>query len=325
MPGEFDIIREYFQRNGKAEGLVTGIGDDGAVIRPAPGRDLVVVTDTLVAGRHFPEDRAAADIGWLAMAANLSDLAAMGAEPKYAFLNLALPSADEIWLREFSAGLFELADQYSVALAGGDTTSGPLNVSVTLIGEVPEGRALLRSGAKPGDHIFVTGWPGRAAAALQCWRRGESVPADLDIAWRRPEPRVAAGVALRGLASAVIDVSDGLAADLRHILEQSSAGQYEIGAILDAEKLPLAKSLLELFGGTQARSGVLSGGDDYELCFTLPPENVPVMQAAFAALNLPVHEIGSIEEERGLRLKTTAGVETLTGQLGWDHFREMDA
>src|SRR5512134_634676 len=226
MLSEFDIIRRYFTR--PARHAVLGVGDDAAVLRPAPGNDLVVSTDMMVAGRHFLPGADPAGLGHKALAVNLSDMAAMGAAPRWATLALALPEADEPWLEAFARGFFELAERHGVELVGGDTTRGPLNLCVQILGEVPTGRALRRDGARPGDDIWVSGRLGDAALLL-AHRRGELVLAPQQAAACRraldlPEPRVALGLRLRGLAHACIDISDGLLADLGHVLERSRAG-----------------------------------------------------------------------------------------------------
>ena len=323
MPGEFEIISRYFQRAGKPAGgdpsLPVGIGDDGAVIRPSPGCELVVVADTLVGGRHFPEDSNPDDIGWRSLAVNLSDCAAMAAVPRWAFLNLVLPDADEHWLEGFSRGLFELAEREDVQLAGGDTTRGPLCITVTVLAEVPAGSATCRGGAQGGDAVFVTGWPGRARAALEHWRRGEAVPAPLQEPWQRPQPRTAAIACLRQFATAAIDVSDGLVADLGHILTASG-----LGATLDADALPVHEALDES-AGEEAIDYLLHGGDDYELVFTSAPENETGLRECLAATGIPVTRIGCIETRPGLRLVTSDDECWELPLRGFDHFDDDGA
>lgn len=303
---EFELIRHFFRRPGKGAGVVLGPGDDAALLVPAAGQQLVMTMDTLVGGRHFPDDLPPLDIGWRSLAVNLSDLAAMGATPRWCLLSLSLPEADESWLRGFSEGFFALADQAGIALVGGDMTRGPLSITVQATGEVPAGRALLRSGARPGDRICIGGIPGEAAAGLACWQRGER-DGPLVQRFARPEPQLALGIKLRGLASACIDVSDGLLADLGHILEESGVP----GAIIDTARLPTSPALAG-WGDDEARiQTTLAGGDDYLLLFTLPP-----------IFNLPrgCHEIGRITAEPELRVLDTAGKPLDLPSTGWKHF-----
>lgn len=311
MPGEFDIIREYFRRDAHADGLVLGIGDDGAVLRPRAGFDQVVVTDTIVEGRHFPAMFSAADIGWRALAVNLSDIAAMGATPRFAFLNLTLPDAKTEWLREFADGFFALAEMSSTVLAGGDTTQGPLSVTVTVIGDVPAGKALTRAGAKPGDLVCVSGTPGDAAAGLELLER-ESANHPLVERFRRPRPRLALGEFLRDRASAAIDVSDGLGADLGHILEASGTG-----ARIDIEGLPVSAELSAHTG--HAYDYVLAGGDDYELCFCLPRGH---LDDVIAHAECRVSVIGEITATPGLHVLDRNGKTWTPTRRGYEHFRK---
>lgn len=320
MTGEFDIIRQYFTRNSADPSLRVGIGDDGAVIQPTAGHELVVVTDTLVAGRHFPADARADDIGWRALAVNLSDCAAMAATPRFAFLALSLPEANDTWLEEFAAGFFELAERDNVVLAGGDTTRGPLVITVTVLGEVPSGKAVLRSGARVGDRVLVTGWPGRARAALETWQRNETVPDGLQQPWRRPDPRTAAIDVLRESASACIDVSDGLVADLGHLLT-ASGGDSPLGATLEADALPIADALVDAVD-EEAVECVLFGGDDYELLFTCAPESAIQVREQLAAAGVTATAIGVVEDAEGLRLATSDGNTWELPMHGFDHFSE---
>ncbi len=312
--GEFDLIKTYFSRPSQAAGVVLGVGDDGALLAPSPGMQLAVTSDTLVAGVHFLPDDAARDLGHKALAVNLSDLAAMGAQPRWFLLDLTLPSIDEPWLADFAEGLYRLADRHAMGLVGGDTTRGPLAFSLTAMGEVPPGQALRRSGARPGELICISGIPGEAAAGL-AQRLGEHLlpeplAAQALSRLHRPEPRVALGLALRGLASSSIDISDGLAQDLGHILHASGVGaRIELGLlptspVLDALPKPLAWRLQ------------LSGGDDYELLFTLPP----TLAGHLADLPEPVTVIGRIEAEAGLRLLSPEGSPFPLAHLGHDHF-----
>ncbi|MDF3031892.1 MAG: thiamine-phosphate kinase [Moraxellaceae bacterium] len=294
--GEFDIIREFFQRPVADAGVHLGIGDDAALLAVPAGHELVVSTDTLVAGRHFPEATAPFDIGWKALAVNLSDLAAMGARARWVTLALTLPDSDEDFLREFSRGLFALAEREQVSLVGGDTTRGPLALTVTALGDVPLGAALKRSGAQVGDDLYVSGTVGDAGLGLRLelgqWL-DEIAPAAAEFALqrlRRPEPRLGLGLALRGVATACLDVSDGLAQDLGHLLAASRTG-----AVLELDWLPRSATLA---GIEPAFADVLAltSGDDYELLFTAPPSARERLAA------LPVTRIGRMTEVPGLQL-----------------------
>lgn len=298
-----------------------GIGDDCALLRPPAGMDLAVTVDTLVEGVHFPATTTPADLGHKALAVNLSDLAAMGAEPAWATLALTLPAADERWLTGFAAGFLGLAQDFGLQLVGGDTTRGPLAVTVQVHGFIPPGMALTRGGASEGDLIFVTGPLGTAGLALRELQEGAGLDADArSLALKclhRPEPRVAAGVALRGLASAAIDVSDGLLADLGHILAASG-----VGARLELERLPVAGELYD----TLARAGAwhlpLTAGDDYELCFTVPRHLERVVERVLKRTHCPQGcRIGEIEAESGLRLVGPEGPVDAPDRAGWEHFR----
>lgn len=313
VPGEFEIIREYFTRETAAAGLVAGIGDDGAVLRPREGCDQVVVTDTLVEGRHFPVGFDAADIGWRAMAVNLSDIAAMGAKPRFAFLNLTVANPDAGWLRGFANGLFSLAERAGVILAGGDTTQGPLSVTVTVLGDVPRGRALLRSGARVGDLVVVSGNLGDAAAGLELLQQDSERESSLVTRFRRPEPRLALGSNLVGIATATIDVSDGLLADLGHILEASG-----VGARIELARLPISNALTEFDGAVQDLA--LAGGDDYELCFCVPPEKLSKLQALQNDCDITV--IGEITAGNELVVIDRDGARYQPARRGWQHFNE---
>lgn len=295
---EFQLIERYFRRPAPGSaGVEVGVGDDGAIVRLPPGRELVVVVDTLVAGVHFPPDMAPADVGYRALAVNLSDVAAMGAEPAWMTLALTLPAPDADWLEGFAAGLWGLAERHGVALIGGDTTRGPLTVSVEVLGHLPAGTRLLRGGARPGDRVFVSGTLGDAAAGLGLPSPASDAERRLRSRFLRPEPRLALGRALAGRASAAIaaiDVSDGLLADLAHICEASGAG-----AVIDEERLPLSAALLEVAGRERAAELALTGGDDYELCFTLAPE----VDADDLSADVGVTAIGVMTPEPGVRLR----------------------
>lgn len=266
---EFELINRFFDRPVTTPGVVTGIGDDGAVLEPEPGRDQVQVIDSLVEGVHFPADSNAADIGYRAVAVNLSDIAAMGARPRWMTLALTLPQKDAQWLADFADGLFEAAAEFDVALVGGDTTSGDAVVAtVHMTGEVEEGKALLRSGAQVGDTIFVTGTVGDAAAGLELLRRGVH-DNFLINRFLRPSARIDMGCSLVGRASAAIDVSDGLIGDLKKLLDASG-----VGGELDVERVPMSDAVKSCFDEADRIGFALTGGDDYELCFTATPDAV---------------------------------------------------
>ncbi len=310
MPSEFALIDRYFKRATRHTEL--GVGDDGAIVRPSPGMELVVSTDMLVAGTHFLPNAEPEDLGWKCLAVNVSDMAAMGAQPKWALLAAALPAATESWIEKFARGFFACADAYGVDVIGGDTTKGPRNLCVTIFGEVPPGTALRRSGAKAGDEIWVSGRPGRAALG-QAHSQGRAQLAEPELsdclaALHRPQPRVALGLALRGLATAAIDVSDGLLADLGHILETSQVGA----------ELRLAVSPQP----TLADECLLSGGDDYELAFTAPAARHGDIVALRAALELALTPIGTIVAGHPGRidLSDLQGATVTVGSRGYDHF-----
>jgi len=292
MIGEFEIIERYFTRPSRDPDVVIGVGDDAAVLAV---RGLVAVTvDTLVAGVHFPDAIAPLLLGYRAMAVNLSDLAAMGAEPRWCTLALTLPKPDELWLDGFSRGLFELADRYDVSLVGGNLARGPLNVTIQLLGVVERGRILTRAGGNLGDDVYVTGTLGDSAAGIALINERVDTPpgsagAALKERFYRPVPRVEAGLALRALATAAIDVSDGLLADLGHICERSGCG-----ALIDVERVPLSAELLSTFPPQIALAHALGGGDDYELCFTAPPSRAEEIDKALEAAGTPATRIGQL-------------------------------
>ena len=317
MPdSEFDIIARYFKRQRpERDDVLLGIGDDAALLQVPAGQQLAVAVDTLVAGRHFPEQTSAADIGYKALAVNLSDLAAMGATPAWATLSLTLPAVDAVWLQGFADGLFCLADEYSVALVGGDTSCGPLSVTVQVHGFVEPGKALRRDAASPGDAVFVSGVPGEAACALKQVLQGV-VPADTLLQrLNRPQPRVLLGQGLAGLASAAIDVSDGLLADLGHLLSASGCG-----ATLWPDQLPRSPALQALPAG-QVLDCQLNGGDDYELCFTLPVEHRETLAAMQGRYSVSLQEVGVVEARAGLHCVYADGRREVPDVLGYDHFR----
>ena len=317
---EFRLIDRIRERTVQARDDVRlGIGDDAAVLAVPPGQELAVAIDTLIEGVHFPHGTSPRDIGWKALAVNLSDLAAMGAAPAWALLALTLPQADATRVDGLADGFAQLAREHGVALVGGDTTRGPFCLSVAVHGLVPTGQALTRAGARPGDAVFVTGTLGDAAGGLRLVQgKLPFDPADeahraLRARLDRPTPRVRAGLALRGHASACIDVSDGLLADLGHVCAASGAG-----AELDLGALPLSKELRTVFGGAAARELALSGGDDYELCFTVPPAAIGALQSALAAAGGRATRVGTIVEGQGVR--ALGGTPLATARGGWDHF-----
>jgi thiamine-monophosphate kinase len=318
MASEFDLIRRHFTRAPRHADLA--VGDDGALVSPRPGMQLVVSTDMLVAGTHFLPDTDPEALGWKALAVNVSDLAAMGAEPRWVVLALALPAADEAWIGALARGFFACAEDYGLDLVGGDTTRGPLNLCPTVFGEVPAGQAIRRSGARPGDDLWISGQPGRAALGL-AHLRGRTVldPArreDCLRALQRPQPRLALGVALRGIARAMLDVSDGLLGDLGHILECS-----EVGAELEEAALPLAPLQAACPDPALARRCLLSGGDDYELLFATPPARRGEVVALGRRLGLELHRLGRCTDVPGaLELVDGAGRRTACRPVGYDHF-----
>jgi thiamine-monophosphate kinase len=325
--GEFDLIRQFFTR--PTPRAVLGVGDDCALLQPAPGMQLAISSDMLVEGRHFLSTVDPAALGHKALAVNLSDLAACGARPLAFTLALALPRADPAWLAPFAQGLLALADLHGCELVGGDTTQGPLNICITVFGEVPPGQALLRSGAQVGDDLYASGTLGDARLALEVFRGTQSLPeatfAQARARLERPTPRVALGLALRGVATAAADISDGLLGDLGHILQAS-----RVAAVLDTS---IAMQLIAASTGTTCPKAqldpqkqlqyVLAGGDDYELVFTAPPSARAAVQAAAAAAHTPVTRIGQIEASHGtpaVRLVDATGAPVRGEFAGFDHF-----
>jgi len=322
--GEFELIDRYFKRPARRAAL--GVGDDCALLAPAPGMQLAVSSDMLIEGRHFLSTVDPFKLGHKALAVNLSDLAACGAKPLAFTLALALPQADEAWLEGFSRGLFALADAHDCELIGGDTTRGPLAICITVFGEVPPGQALLRSGARAGDDLYVSGTLGDARLALEVFRGTRSLPqAAFDAARIRmetPTPRVALGLALRGVATAAADISDGLVGDLGHILKASGVGgcidtSIAIDLIANKDHLTLGKGQ---FDSEMALDCVLGGGDDYELVFTAPPAARNRVKAAAVQAQTPVTRIGQIEGTSGLRLVDAAGQPLTQRFASFDHF-----
>lgn len=318
MLSEFNLIARYFTRTPRGPHIVLGVGDDCALLTPAPGMQLAISTDMLVEGRHFFPDADPLQLGHKCLAVNLSDLAAMGARPLAFTLALALPEANADWLEPFSQGMFALADMHACELIGGDTTKGPLNICITVFGEVPAGAALRRDAAKAGDDIWISGTLGDARLALAGYRRelplDEATQAAAGSRMHAPTPRVKLGLALRGIANAAIDISDGLVGDLGHILERSG-----VGAVIDADVLP-AGAMLSLQPVDIRRRFALAGGDDYELCFTAPAYKRGNVQEAARSAGVPVARIGRIEAEPGLRITDGAGAPLPLSLSSFDHF-----
>ena len=322
--GEFDLIARYFTRPVRHAAL--GVGDDCALLAPRPGMQLAISSDMLVEGRHFFADVDPEALGHKALAVNLSDLAACGARPLAFTLALALPRVDEAWLAGFSKGLLALADAHGCELVGGDTTQGPLNICITVFGEVPAGQALLRSGARAGDDIYVSGTLGDARLALEALLGHIHLPDELLAQARQrlecPTPRVTLGLALRGIASSAMDVSDGLLGDLGHILRASG-----VGADIDADETSKLIAARALFTSATARFDMellrqctLAGGDDYELAFTAPPALREAVAGAAATAATPVARIGRISAEPGLRLADAQGRPLAGRYASFDHF-----
>ena len=320
MHSEFELIGRYFSRLGAVRADVRiGVGDDGAVVMPPASRELVAVTDSLVEGVHFPKGSPAASIGHRAFAVNLSDIAAMGADPAWALLALTLPESDETWLGEFARAAGDLCRRHGVALIGGDTTRGPLSITVTLIGIVPIGVALERKGGQAGDAVFVTGTPGDSAAGLALEQNRLHVADRMSAQILRdrflfPTPRCDIGIALRGLASACIDISDGLGGDLEKLCVASGCG-----AEIDAAALPVSEALINAVGREVAREYALTGGEDYELLFSVPLARLGAMSHAIALGLGPVTRIGSLVSGNGVRVFARGGVMQFSG-AGFDHF-----
>ena len=315
---EFSLIGIIRARTNVPRGDVAlGIGDDAAVLDIPAGRQLVACTDTLLAGVHFLHGTPPEDIGWKSLAVNLSDLAAMGAEPAWALVALTLPQDDARFVERFAEGFAELARAHGVALVGGDTTEGPLSVTVTALGFVPAGEALTRAGAREGDAVFVTGTLGDAAGALHLLRDRGHAPEALSMRMARPEPRMAAGVALRGLAHACIDVSDGLLADLGHVC---TAGG--VGAVLDADALPSSPVLAAAFDARTCRDLALSGGDNYELCFTARSVLENGIIDRLERTGCGATRIGRIVAGSGVRAVDAQGHVVTPPLAGWEHFSQ---
>ena len=318
--GEFDLIQKYFTR--PTPQAVLGVGDDCALLQPRVGMQWAISSDMLVEGRHFLATVRPERLGHKALAVNLSDLAACGAKPVAFTLALALPRIDEVFLTGLAQGLFSLADEHGIELVGGDTTAGPLNLCITVFGEVPPGQALRRDGARVGDALWVShppgGGVGDARLALEVFRGHVNLPGEDFEAVRRameqPQPRVALGLGLRGLATAAIDTSDGLVGDLGHVLRRSG-----VGAVIEVAQLPISPALARQRRALQLDCA-LAGGDDYELLFTAPPAAAARVLAAAAAAGVGVRCIGRIEAAPGLRLLDAQGAELALTLRGFDHF-----
>jgi len=318
--GEFDLIAKYFSR--PAQQAVLGIGDDCALLQPRAGMLWAVSSDMLVEGRHFLSTVRPERLGHKALAVNLSDLAACGAQPVAFTLALALPKVDEVFLAGLAQGLFDLAQQHGIELVGGDTTAGPLNICITVFGEVPPGQALRRDGARPGDQLWVShalgGGIGDARLALEVFRGHAALPGEqfeqLRAAMEQPQPRVALGLALRGVASAAIDLSDGLVGDLGHVLQRSG-----VGAVVHSAALPMSAVLAAQPLARQLECS-LAGGDDYELLFTAPAGHADAVRAAAAQAGVGVCCIGQIDATPGLRLLDAQGAALPWTPRGFDHF-----
>jgi thiamine-monophosphate kinase len=317
---EFELIERFFAAPAHARNDVTiGIGDDGAVTQPDPGAELVVATDMVVEGTHFPAGTPAHALGHRCLAVNLSDLAAMGAKPAWCTLAISLPTGSADWVREFAAGFMQLAAEHGVALIGGDTVRGPLSMTVTVHGQIPAGTAIRRDGAGPDESIYVTGQPGAAAAGLALLQEAvEPFESKHELVRRfyYPEPRVVEGLALRGIATAMIDVSDGLHVDLKHLLSASG-----LGATLDVEKIQPAPTAVGQFGGERALEFALAGGDDYELCFTVPAEREQALRDIAGDWDCDVHRLGRTRAKSNIEWRRH-GADYTVPQATFRHFAE---
>lgn len=315
--GEFDLIAAYFTR--PVQRAVLGVGDDCALLAPGHGMQMAISSDMLVEGRHFLSTVAPDRLGHKALAVNLSDLAACGARPVAFTLALSMPRVDEAFLAGFSRGLLALADAHGCELVGGDTTQGPLNICITVFGEVPAGQALLRSGARAGDHLYVSGTVGDARLALEAFRGTAALSGDtferVRLAMEQPQPRVTLGLALRGVASSAIDISDGLLGDLRHVLRRSG-----VAAVVDADALPRSADLSAQPVALRYECG-LAGGDDYELLFTAPASHAARVAQASRETGVPVTRIGRIEQGGGVRVVDQTGAEVPMTFGAFDHFK----
>ncbi len=317
---EFDLIQRYFSDLGsRRDDVLLGIGDDAALLQPMAGEVLALCVDTLVGGVHFPQDAPADTVGHKALAVNLSDLAAMGARPAWATLSLTIPAADEDWIAAFSRGFGDLARYHGMALVGGDVTRGSLSITVQAAGFVPRGKALTRRGARPGDAICVSGTLGDAALGLQLWQHGRG-DLDQETRWlagrlHRPTPRVSLGLALRDCATAAIDISDGLAQDLGHVLRASG-----VGAQLDVDRLPVSTAAVRYATGDERLRHFLSGGDDYELCFTVARSCLHKLDAIASRVGVQITRVGTIQPGVGLDLVHTDRSPARLDLPGYIHF-----
>ncbi len=317
---EFELIQRHFSELGsRRDDVLLGVGDDAALLQPTPGEVLALCVDTLVGGVHFPQDAPADSVGHKALAVNLSDLAAMGARPAWATLSLTVPTADEDWIAAFARGFGDLARYHGIALVGGDLTRGPLSVSVQAAGFVPRGRALTRRGARPGDAVCVSGTLGDAALGLCLWRDGRA-DLDEDSRWlvdrlHRPVPRVSLGLALRDCATSAVDISDGLAQDLGHVLQASG-----VGAQLDVDRLPLSTALVQYAAREDHLTQAMGGGDDYELCFTVPRSCLHKLDAIASRVGVQITRIGTIQPDGGLELVHADRSPARLGKAGYTHF-----
>ena len=295
---EFNLIRKYFTWPIKDPSVVLGVGDDAALFSLEQGCQLVTTTDSLVEGVHFSASTTAKDIAHKTLAVNLSDIAAMGAKAKYFTLAITLPKIDQFWLKEFSDSLRQLSMHYEVSLIGGDTTRGSLTITITMFGIVESSKALTRSGARPGDGVYVSGTIGDAGFCF--WKlSNDLIPSNQELKrLNRPTPRVELGLVLKNLASACIDISDGLEQDLSHILKESS-----VGAMIEVEKIPISGTLLSHVNDTNDWSIALCGGDDYELCFTVPESNQEALKKVSEFSNVNITRIGVVSESLGLQVK----------------------
>ncbi|MDF0532872.1 thiamine-phosphate kinase [Shewanella yunxiaonensis] len=317
---EFQLIEHYFTGQSQhRKDVKLGIGDDCALVKPTENKLLAISTDTLVENVHFLPQMPPQALGYKALAVNLSDLAAMGAEPAWMTLALTMPTADDVWLQAFATGLFEAADYYMISLVGGDTTRGPKSITITVHGQVPEGKAITRSGAKPGDWIYVTGSLGDSALGLDILLGKREVSSEhRDYLINRhyhPSPRVLAGQSLRGLASSAIDLSDGLNSDIKHILKASG-----VGAVIDVEKLPLSPAMRDSVALETAINYALSGGEDYELLFTVPEAQRGALDTALSHAGVRFSQIGQIQALNKLKLQFR-GEEFVPAPIGFEHFQ----
>lgn len=314
---EFGLIEYLKQRNRVVrDEVLQGIGDDCARVLVPEGFELAITTDTLIEGVHFPLGTSPHAVGFKALAVNVSDLAAMGAQPAWVTLALSIPSADRDWVQRFAEGFFTLAETLNIQLIGGDTTQGPLSITIQAHGFIPKGQAITRAGAQPGDYICVTGTLGEAG--LELLKLGGTPQAQTPVnRLNYPEPRVGAGMALRGIASAAIDISDGLIADLGHILDASG-----VGARLTLEDIPLSKTMREDQDPARMLELALTAGDDYELCFTIPESQIEAVNALQYQLNLPIKHIGNIQSQPGLRIYRQNGEPLEISSGGFSHFSD---